>query len=68
MADKSSKVKPRLDELDDVVDARTVADYLGISIETVQGYAREGKLKSARCGRKYRFKKEWIIDFLEGKN
>lgn len=65
---KSEKSKTKLDDLGDVVDARTVAEYLKLSVETVQGYARDGRLKSVRCGRKYRFKKEWIIDFLEGNN
>lgn len=66
MVNKSGKSKTKLDDLGDVVDARTVAEYLNLSVETIQGYARDGRLKSARCGRKYRFKKEWILDFLEG--
>lgn len=65
MANKSSKAKPTLDNLDDVVDASTVADVLGLSVDTVRAYAREGALKCVRCGRKYRFRKTWVIDFLE---
>lgn len=66
MANKPRNGKTKLDDLGDVVDARAVAEYLDLSVETIQGYARDGRLRSVRCGRKYRFKKEWILDFLEG--
>lgn len=53
------------EELPDVLDTQLAADYLGLSRETVQEYAREGRLRAARCGRTYRIRREWLVDFLD---
>lgn len=52
-------------ELPDIIDTQMAADYLGLARETVQVYAREGRLRAARCGKTYRIRKAWLLDFLE---
>lgn len=51
--------------LPEVMETQLAADYLGLSRETVQTYAREGRLRAARCGKVYRIRREWLLDFLE---
>lgn len=53
-------------DLPEILNSDVAADFLGISRETVQTYAREGRLRAAKCGRGYRIRREWLIDFLEG--
>lgn len=57
--------KIAFDDLPEVVETQLAADYLGLSRETVQTYAREGRLRAARCGKVYRIRREWLLDFLD---
>jgi excisionase family DNA binding protein len=43
------------------------ADYLGFSRSTITQLARSGELKASqyRAGAEYRFKVDWLDDFLE---
>lgn len=60
------KVSPvHYEDLPEVCTSRDAAAYLGLSLETVQEYARAGYIRAARYGREYRFRKHWLIDFLE---
>lgn len=56
----------KYEDLPDVITPHDAANYLGISIKTVYDYIHDGRLQAAKCGNKYRLRKEWIVDFLEG--
>lgn len=42
-----------------------VAEYLRTSEKTIDRRCREGKLKFARVGIQFRFKGEWVHEFLD---
>ena len=48
--------------------AEDVSQYLGVNIETVWRYCREGSLKFFKFNRFYRFKKEDVENFIENSN
>lgn len=50
----------------DVVTVECAAKYLGLHPKTVCAYIREGKIRAARCGRCYRIRRQWLLDFLDG--
>lgn len=54
----------RFDELPDIMTAEDCAAYLGLHVKTVREYVRGGKLRAAKCGKRYRIKREWVRDFL----
>lgn len=43
-----------------------VIKMLSVSDKTLRKIMREGKLKFQRVGREFRFREQWVIDFLEG--
>jgi len=54
----------KFEELPDVLVPNECALYLGLDVRTVRAYIREGKLRAARCGRNYRIRRQWLVDFL----
>jgi excisionase family DNA binding protein len=49
---------------------RDVASDLGVSVKTVLGYVRRGELRALRGlgrGLGYRIKREWVEEFLRGR-
>lgn len=42
-----------------------VARKLGIEVETVRAYARDGKIRASKVGRSYRFRPEWVDAFID---
>lgn len=63
-----NKKHVKYEELGDVITPHEAAIYLGIHVKTVYGYIHDGRLQAAQCGNKYRLRKEWLIDFLEGQS
>lgn len=57
--------KLKYEELSDVITPYEAAAYLGVHVKTVYSYIHDGRIQAARCGNKYRLRKEWVIDFLE---
>lgn len=51
--------------LPEVLTIGQAAEFLGLHRKTVQRYCRDGILRSARCGRTYRVRREWILEFLD---
>lgn len=55
---------------EDALNERTLtvddaSSILNLHPKTVCRYIREGKIRAARCGRNYRIRRQWLIDFLE---
>jgi excisionase family DNA binding protein len=50
------------------LDSREAANYVGLksswSFKTVEQWARSGKLKHGRAGDLFRYKKEWLDQFI----
>lgn len=53
------------DAMSDVLSCQDVADYLGLHVKTVREYVARGEIRAAMLGRRYRIRKEWVIEFLE---
>ena len=51
-------------ELEKWVNLEDIADYLGVSNDTVRGWVRQGKLPAYKVGKRYKFKysevDEWV--------
>lgn len=60
-----AKDKTRLPEVLRVSDA---AKFLGLHEKTVCSYIREGKIRAIRCGRYYRIRREWLLDYLDAES
>ncbi len=52
-------------EMNDVLTVRDAAAYLYLHPKTVCAYIRDGKLRAIRCGRYYRIRRDWLLDFFE---
>jgi excisionase family DNA binding protein len=61
MMEKISKT----DQPTTIMTVRDVADYLRLSEATIYQMARQGRIPVLRMGRTWRFKKEFIDDWLE---
>lgn len=59
----SSSIK--YENMSDVITPFDAADYLGINAKTVYDYIHDGRIQTAKCGNRYRLRKEWLVDFLE---
>ncbi len=59
----SSSIK--YENMPDVITPFDAADYLGINVKTVYDYIHDGRIQAAKCGNRYRLRKEWLVDFLE---
>lgn len=51
-------------ELEKWVNLEDIADYLGVSNDTIRGWVRQGKLPAYKVGKRYKFKysevDEWV--------
>jgi len=54
----------KFEELPDVLTPEECASYLGLNVRTVRAYVRDGKLRAARCGKNYRIRRQWLVDFM----
>ena len=52
---------------DDMLTIQEAADYLTTSRPTLYRWLREGKVKGMKVGRQWRFRKEELQQFLEGR-
>lgn len=59
----SSSIK--YENMPDVITPFDAADYLGINVKTVYDCIHDGRIQAAKCGNRYRLRKEWLVDFLE---
>lgn len=48
-----------------LLDTSDVARFLGVTVDTVQRLCRERKIRFARMGRAYRFRRAWVDDYVE---
>lgn len=55
------------DEMPEVLTAREVADYLKVNIKTVYEISRSGDLPAAKLGRVFRYHRDQVIAFAQGK-
>jgi excisionase family DNA binding protein len=55
----------KTDQPTTIMTVRDVADYLRLSEATIYQMARQGRIPVLRMGRTWRFKKEFIDDWLE---
>ena len=55
-------------EINDVLTTKDVAEQLHVHIDTVRDMARLGKIPSIRIGKRYRFRRQDIDEFLKGNN
>ena len=55
----------RYEDLPDIVTPQQAAEYLGLHVKTVYTYIHEGRIRAVPTGKKYKLRKEWLIDFLE---
>lgn len=55
-----------LDDYPPVMDAAMVAELLGMNVQMVRRYAREGRIPAYRLpgGRTFRFFRDEVLDFL----
>ncbi len=44
--------------------ASKVAAILRLHVKTVQRYSREGRIRALRIGKQYRYRREWVDDFV----
>lgn len=58
-------VSMRYEDMPDIITPCDAAAYLGISVKTVYDYIHDGRIQAAKCGNRYRLRKEWLVDFLE---
>lgn len=63
MENPSSKSSDILEDKTLTVDSASV--FLGLHPKTVCAYIREGKIRAVRCGRRYRIRRQWLLDFLD---
>ena len=47
------------------LDSDEAALYMRMHVKTIRRYAREGKIENRRCGREFRFRREWLDQFFE---
>lgn len=59
------RVSMKYEDMPDVITPSDAAVYLGISVKTVYDYIHDGRIQAAKCGNRYRLRKEWLVDFLE---
>lgn len=56
-------------ELPELLTIKMTANYLGVNVETVRRWIREGKLGGIKIGAVYRVKKQALLEFVaEGNN
>ena len=60
---KSAK-KPFLGEVPEVMDIKTLAQYLGMGRSKIYGLIRQKKIPASRIGRQYRFSKPLVDAWL----
>lgn len=53
------------EKLPDVLTPTEAASYLDINVDTIREYIRDGVIRSTRYGRRYKIRKQWIVEFLE---
>jgi excisionase family DNA binding protein len=56
------------EEVIEIMTTKEVADYLRLHEVTVCKYATENKIPHVRIGRVFRFRKDWIDEWLQGKS
>lgn len=52
--------------MNEVMTAEEVAEYLGLAVETIYRKARAGEIPAVRIGRRWRFIRETLEDWLRG--
>lgn len=55
-----------LDSLPDIIEVVDAAKYLHLSTKTIYKLIHSGRLRSCSTGRKYKIRKRWLIDFVNG--
>ena len=56
--------KPFLGEVPEVMDIKTLAQYLGLGRSKIYGLIRQKKIPASRIGRQYRFSKPLVDAWL----
>ena len=51
-----------------LLDAKTVAEYIGVHVKTVHVMVKDGRLKGYRLGVGYRFFEEDVMDYIKGRD
>lgn len=54
--------------LPDVLHVADIAQFLGLHEKTIYSYVREGKIRAIRCGRSYRIRREWFLEYLDSES
>lgn len=57
---------PTLDSLPDIIEVVDAAKYLHLSTKTIYKLIHSGRLRSCSTGRKYKIRKSWLIEFVNG--
>ena len=57
--------KPFLGEVPEVMDIKTLAQYLGMGRSKIYGLIRQKKIPASRIGRQYRFSKPLVNAWLK---
>lgn len=48
-----------------VYDVKGAAKYLRICTKTLLSLCRTGMIRSAKIGARYRFREEWLVEYME---